>query len=87
MKQAFYEVPLFIVAIALALIFIGKDFNNRPVVSLSTITLNEIPTCVDVNNCISQVRATNAKNKKLNPVKEIKAFLRHKIGWLTGSKI
>ncbi|MEX9869350.1 hypothetical protein AB7W75_07715 [Providencia huaxiensis] len=79
MKQAFYEVPLFIAAIALALTFIGKDINNRPAVSLSAIMLNEIPTCVDANNCISQVRTTDKKNKKLNLVKEIKAFLRHKM--------
>lgn len=79
MKQAFYEVPLFIVAIALVLIFMGKDFNNSPSVSLSTLALNEVSTCVNVDNCISQVRTTREGNKKLNPVKEIKAFLRYKI--------
>lgn len=79
MKQAFYEVPLFIVAIALAFIFMGKDFNNSPSVSLSTLALNEVSTCVNVDNCISQVRTTREGNKKLNPVKEIKAFLRYKI--------
>ncbi|MCL0000777.1 hypothetical protein MKT39_016740 [Providencia rettgeri] len=79
MKQVFYEVPLFIVAILFALIFMGKDFNNSPSVSLSTLTLNEVSTCVNVDSCISQVRITREGNKKLNPVKEIKAFLRHKI--------
>lgn len=79
MKQVFYEVPLFIVAIVFALIFMGKDFNNSSSVSLSTLTLNEVSTCVNVDSCISQVRITREGNKKLNPVKEIKAFLRHKI--------
>ncbi|AWS51984.1 MULTISPECIES: hypothetical protein [Providencia] len=79
MKQVFYEVPLFIVAIVFALIFMGKDFNNSPSVNLSTLTLNEVSTCVNVDSCISQVRITREGNKKLNPVKEIKAFLRHKI--------
>lgn len=79
MKQAFYEVPLFIAAIVFALIFIGKDFNKTPTASLSTFTLNEISTCVNVNNCISQVRIANEGSNKLNPVKEIRSFLRHKI--------
>ncbi len=79
MKHAFYEVPLFIVAIALALIFIGKDFNNTSTVSLSPLKLNEISTCANITNCISQIRTTNEENEKLNPVKQIKTFLRHKI--------
>lgn len=79
MKQAFYEVPIFIVVILIALIIMGKDFNKTSGIHFSNITINEVATCTDVNKCISQARISDERKNKLSPLKEIKAFLRQKI--------
>lgn len=79
MKQAFYEVPVFIAVILIALIIMGKDFNKTSGIDLSSITINEISTCIDVNKCISQARLSDERKNKSNLLKEIKTFLRQKI--------
>lgn len=79
MKQAFYEVPMFIAVILIALIIMGKDFNKTSGSYLSSITIHEISTCIDVNKCISQSRLSDERKNKSNPLKEIKTFLRQKI--------
>ncbi|WP_369310819.1 hypothetical protein [Providencia rettgeri] len=79
MKQAFYEVPIFIVVILIALIMMGKDFNKTSSIHFSGISINEISTCTDVNKCISQARLSDERKNKLSPLKEIKTFLRQKI--------
>lgn len=79
MKKAFYEVPIFIVLLLIALVFMGKNFNKSPSISLSNFTLNEIATCTDVSRCVQQVRVPDEKKNRLTPLKEIKTFLRQKI--------
>ncbi|WP_353243124.1 hypothetical protein [Providencia sp.] len=79
MKQAFYEVPIFIAVILIALIIMGKDFNKTSGIHFSNITINEISTCTDVNKCISQARLSDERKNKSSALKEIKTFLRQKI--------
>ncbi|HDN2512104.1 TPA: hypothetical protein RG647_RS09465 [Providencia rettgeri] len=79
MKQAFYEVPMFIAVILIALIIMGKDFNKTSGIYPSSITTNEISTCIDVNKCISQSHLSDERKNKSNLLKEIKTFLRQKI--------
>ena len=79
MKQAFYEIPIFIAVILIALMFMGKDFNKAPVIHLPSLTINEISTCTDVDKCISQARLPVERKTKLSPLKEIKSFIRQKI--------
>ncbi|GAB1439425.1 hypothetical protein MASR2M36_21970 [Providencia sp.] len=79
MKKAFYEVPIFIVLLLIALVFMGKNFNKSPSISLSNLTLNEIATCTDVSRCVQHVRVPDEKKNRMTPLKEIKTFLRQKI--------
>jgi hypothetical protein len=79
MKQAIYEVPIFIAVILIALIIMGKDFNKTSSVHFSNIAINEIATCTDINKCISQAQLSDERKRKLSPLKEIKTFIRQKI--------
>ncbi|MEX0422145.1 hypothetical protein KDV38_00110 [Providencia rettgeri] len=79
MKKAFYEVPVFIVVILIALAFIGKNFNKGPSISLSNFTLNEIATCTDISRCIQQASVPDKRKNKSASMKEIKNFLRQQI--------
>lgn len=79
MKKAFYDVPIFIVVTLIALVFMGKNLNKAPSISLSNLTLNEVATCTDVSWCIQQARRLDERKNKINPLKKIKTFLRQKI--------
>lgn len=78
MKQIYIGVSIFVMIVFIVLILMVKKPTNLPYTHFSRLILNEIPTCIDINKCISETRLSQVTKNKTRPIKEIKTFLRQK---------
>lgn len=79
MKLKLIEIPIFVMAILIALVSVGKNVDHSSRVSLSMPSIKEMATCKSNNNCIVTERFTREIKSDFNPIKEIKTFLRKKM--------
>lgn len=79
MKQAYIEIPGFIVVILIAFMLLGENFNKSTVVNFVDLKATEIVSCTEVKKCISENKVLKERKNKPDPIKDIKDFLRQKI--------
>ncbi|ATG17038.1 hypothetical protein NVI2019_PEGOAJLN_02192 [Providencia alcalifaciens] len=78
MKQVYIEVPLFIVIIFIAMVFMGESF-NKPKMTFNHTKLNEVSLCTETKTCLVEARVLEISKAKRNPVTKIKSYLRQKL--------
>ncbi|EMI5492755.1 hypothetical protein REJ26_003935 [Providencia stuartii] len=79
MKLKLIEIPIFVMVISIALVLVGKNIEHTSKTSLSMLSLKEINTCKREKQCITTGKITGGIKSDLNPIKEIRTFIRKKI--------
>lgn len=79
MKSQVIDVLSLGVILFISLILMINNYNQPSKITLPNIELNQMTTCLDVTNCIKNKRSLYESEKQINPVKEIKNFIRKKM--------
>lgn len=79
MKLKLIELPIFVMTIFIALVLVGKNVDHTSRTSLSMLSLKELSTCKSNKSCIVTEGIANEIKSNLNPLKEIKTFIRKKM--------